>query len=63
MYTRAIRNSSIIVSIGRKLKIGLRLSLLFSPNKKGKVRSLRLLASLMQALYTPILLPSIAKPI
>jgi hypothetical protein len=58
-----IRSSSTIVSIGKKLGIGPKLSLLLSPNKKGSIRSLRLLASLIQALYTPILLPSIARPI
>jgi hypothetical protein len=52
-----------VVSIGRKPGIGPRLSPLLLLNKGGRVRSLRLLASLMQALYTPILLPSIARPI
>ena len=61
MYTRAIRNSSTAVSIGRKLGIGPRLSPLLSLNRGGRVRSLRLSASLIQALYTPILSPSVAR--
>ena len=63
MYMRVIRSSSTIVSIGRKLGIGPRLSLLLLLNRGGRVRLLRLLASLIQALHIPILLPSIAKPI
>src|SRR6266567_4250876 len=63
MYMCAIRSSSTAVSIGRKLGIGPRLSPLLLLNKGGRVRSLRLSASLMQALHTPILLPSIARPI
>src|SRR6266567_8548236 len=63
MYTRVIRSSSTAVSIGRKPGIGPRLSPLLLPNRGGRVRSLRLSASLMQALYTPILSPSIARPI
>src|SRR6266567_8309617 len=63
MYICAIRSSSIAVSIGKKLGIGPRLSLLLSLNRGGRVRSLRLSASLIQALYIPILLPSIARPI
>src|SRR6266702_3028293 len=58
-----IRSSSTAVSIGRKPGTGPRLSLLLSPNRGGRVRSLRLSASLIQALHTPILLPSIARPI
>jgi len=50
-----------MVSIGRKLGIGPRLSLLLLLNRGGRVRSLRLLASLIQALYIPILLPSVAR--
>jgi len=52
-----------MVSIGRKSGTGPRLSPLLSPNKEGRVGSLRLLMSLIQALHTPILSPSIAKPI
>src|SRR6266702_5588216 len=63
MYTHTIRSSSTAVSIGRKLGTGPRLSPLLSPNKGGRVGSLRLSASLIQALYTPILSPSIARPI
>src|SRR6266702_6429506 len=63
MYIRAIRSSSTAVSIGRKPGTGPRLSPLLLLNRGGRVRYLRLLASLMQALYTPILLPSIARPI
>src|SRR6266568_7433168 len=63
MYTRAIRSSSIAVSIGRKPRTGLGSSPLLSPNRGGRVGFLRLSASLMQALYTPILSPSIARPI
>src|SRR6266699_4658814 len=59
----AIRSSSTAVSIGRKPGIGPRLSPLLSLNRGGRVGSLRLLASLMQALYTPILSPSVARPI
>src|SRR6266702_4633351 len=60
---RVIRSSFTAVSIGRKPGTGPGLSLLLSPNRGGMVGSLRLSASLMQALYTPILLPSVAKPI
>src|SRR6266702_66820 len=63
MYTRAIRSSSTVVSIGRKPGTGPRLSLLLSPNRGGRVRYLRLSASLIQALHTPILSPSIARAI
>src|SRR6266567_1013529 len=63
MYTRVIRSSSTAVSIGRKLGISPRLSPLLLLNRGGRVRSLRLSASLMQTLYIPILLPSIARPI
>src|SRR6266700_8434752 len=63
MYTRVIRNSSTVVSIGRKPGIGPRSSPLLLLNREGRVKSLRLLASLMQALHTPILLPSITRPI
>src|SRR6266700_3932655 len=63
MYTRAIRSSSTAVSIGRKPGIGPRSSPLLSPNRGGRVGSLRLSASLMQALHTPILSPSVARPI
>src|SRR6266702_5690132 len=63
MYMYAIRSSSTAVSIGRKLGTGPRLSLLLLPNRGGRVRSLRLSASLMQALHTPILSPSVARPI
>src|SRR6266567_8799610 len=63
MYICAIRSSSIAVSIGKKLGIGPRLSLLLSLNRGGRVRSLRLSASLMQALYILILSPSVARPI
>jgi hypothetical protein len=52
-----------MVSIGRKLRIDPRLSSLLLLNRGGIVRSLRLLASLMQALYIPILPPSVARPI
>jgi hypothetical protein len=52
-----------VVSIGRKLGIGPGLSQLLSPNRGGRVGSLRLSASLMQALYIPILSPFIARPI
>ena len=52
-----------MVSIGRKLGTGPKLSPLLLPNREEKVRFLRLLASLMQALYIPISLPSIARPI
>ena len=51
------------VSIGKKLGTGPRLSLLLLLNKGGRVGFLRLSASLMQALYIPILLPSVARPI
>src|SRR6266568_8998106 len=60
---RVIRSSSTAVSIGRKPGIGPGLSPLLLLNRGGRVKSLRLLASLIQALYTPILLPSIARPI
>src|SRR6266576_5439396 len=60
---RAIRSSSTAVNIGRKPGIGPRLSPLLSPNRGGRVGSLRLLASLIQALHTPILSPSVARPI
>src|SRR6266568_9217904 len=63
MYTRVIRSSSTAVNIGRKPGIGPGLSPLLSLNRGGRVGSLRLLASLIQALYIPILLPSIARPI
>src|SRR6266568_906959 len=63
MYTRAIRSSSTAVNIGRKPGIGPRLSPLLSPNRGGRVGSLRLLASLIQALHTLILSPSITRPI
>ena len=63
MYIHAIRSSSTIVSIGRKLGIGPGLSLLLLLNRGGRVGSLRLLASLTQALHIPILLPSVARPI
>src|SRR6266568_2585800 len=63
MYTHAIRSSSTAVSIGRKPGTGPRSSPLLLPNRGGRVRSLRLSASFMQALHTPILLPSIARPI
>src|ERR1700726_3625579 len=43
--------------------MGPRLSPLLSLNRGGRVRYLRLLASLMQALHTPILSPSVARPI
>ena len=52
-----------MVSIGRKLGIGPRLSPLLLLNRGGRVRYLRLLAFLIQALYISILLPSIARPI
>ena len=52
-----------MVSIGRKLGIGPRLSPLLLLNRGERVRSLRLLASLMQALYILILSPYIARPI
>jgi hypothetical protein len=52
-----------VVSIGKKLGIDPRLSLLLSLNRGGRVKFLRLSASLMQALHTPILLPSVARPI
>src|SRR6266568_62448 len=58
-----IRSSSTAVSIDRKLGIDPRSSPLLSPNRGGIVGSLRLLASLMQALHIPILLLSIARPI
>src|SRR6266700_3600506 len=61
MYTYIIRSSSTAVSIGRKPGTGPRLSPLLSPNRGGRVGSLR--ASLMQALHIPILSPSIARPI
>jgi len=60
---RAIRSSFTAVSIGRKLGTGPRSSPLLLPNRGGRVRYLRLLASLMQALYIPILSPSVARPI
>jgi len=41
MYTRVIRSFSIIVSIGKRLGIGFRLSLLLLLNKKGIAKSLR----------------------
>ena len=63
VYTRAIRSSSTAVSIGRKPGIGPRLSPLLLLNRGGRIRLLRLSASLIQALYIPILLPSIARPI
>ena len=63
MYIYVIRSSSTAVSIGRKLEIGPRLSPLLSLNRGGRVRYLRLSASLIQALHTPILLPSVARPI
>ena len=63
MYTRAIKSSSTAVSIGKKPGIGPRLSPLLLLNRGGRVGSLRLLISLIQALYTPILSPSIARPI
>src|SRR6266702_2054197 len=63
MYTRAIRSFFIVVSIGRKLGTDLGLSLLLLPNRGGRVGSLRLLVSLMQALHIPILSPSVARPI
>ena len=63
MYMHAIRNSLTVVNISRKLGTGPGLSLLLSLNRGGRVGSLRLLASLMQALYIPILLPSVARPI
>ena len=59
----AIRSSSTAVSIGRKPGIGPRLSLLLSPNRERRVGSLKLLVSLIQALHTPILSLSVAKPI
>ena len=52
-----------MVSIGKKPKIGPRLSPLLLLNRGKKVRSLKLLVSLIQALYTPILLLTIASPI
>ena len=52
-----------MVSIVRELGIGPRLSPLLLLNRGGRARSLRLLASLTQALYILILLPSIARPI
>jgi len=63
MYMRVIRSSSTAVSIGRKLGIGPRLSLLPLRNREGRAGFLRLLASLIQALHTLILLPSVARPI
>jgi len=63
MYTRVIRSSSTAVSIGKKPGIGPRLSPLLLLNREERVRYLRLSASLIQALYIPILLPSIARPI
>src|SRR6266702_998574 len=63
MYTHVIRSSSTPVSIGRKLGTGPRSSPLLSPNRGGRVGSLRLSASLTQALHTPILSPSVARPI
>jgi hypothetical protein len=52
-----------VVNIGKKLGIGFRLNLLLSLNREGSAGFLRLLASLIQALYTPILSPSVARPI
>jgi len=63
MYTRVIRSSSTTVSIGRKPGTGPGSSPLLSPNRGGRVRYLRLSASLMQALHIPILSPSVARPI
>ena len=58
-----IRSSFIAVSIGKKLGIGPRLNLLLSLNKEKSTRSLKLSASLIQALYIPILSLSVARPI
>src|SRR6266700_7722566 len=63
MYMCAIRSSSTAVSIGRKPGTGPGLSPLLSLNRGERVRLLRLLASLIQALHTPILSPSVARPI
>src|SRR6266576_1435797 len=63
MYTRAIRSSSTAVSIGRNPGTGPGSSPLLLLNRGGRVGSLRLSASLMQALHTPILSPSVARPI
>jgi hypothetical protein len=63
MYIYVIRNFFTAVSIGRKLGIDFKLSLLLSLNRGEMVKSLRLLVFLIQALYTPILSPSIARPI
>src|SRR6266702_5121527 len=63
MYTRAITSFFTAVSIGKKPGIGLGLSPMLSLNRGGRVGSLRLSASLIQALHTPILSPSIARAI
>src|SRR6266704_3239143 len=63
MYTCVIRSSFTAVSIGRKPGIGPGLSPFFPLNRGGRVGSLRLSASLMQALHTLILSPSVARPI
>src|SRR6266702_1929080 len=63
MYTHVIRSSSTAVSIGRKPGTAPGSSLLLLLNRGGRVQSLRLSASLMQALHTPILSPSVARPI
>src|SRR6266702_556654 len=60
---RAIKSFFTAVSIGKKPGIGPKLSPFLSPNRGGRVESLRLLVSLMQALHTFILSPFIAKPI
>jgi len=52
-----------VASIGKKSEIGPRLSLLLLLNRGERVKSLRLLASLIQALHIPILSPFVAKPI
>ena len=52
-----------MVNIGKKLGIGPKLNLLLLLNKKGSAKSLKPLMSLIQALYTPILLPFVARPI
>ena len=63
VYIYIIRSSSTTVNIGKKPEIDFRLNLLLLLNKKGSPRSLKLLVSLIQALYIPILLLSIARPI
>ena len=58
-----VRSSSTTVSIGKKLGTGSRLNLLLLLNKEGSAGSLKLSASLIQALYIPILLLFMARPI